>query len=209
MGNSSSAKFSPLHGTEKKISHSNNCVVDKQRILTIDPRSPSEGIPRTPIRVDKYDSFFDDSTATVNGIKQKSEYSSKSPTGGGFTIDLNTFETLDAVLTEDDSIHRDDVAEEGASALSDTKATEKLVSHDNVIAPDSVPHGRLSWMDRLSKRKSITDSPSLFVRLRQKHDYEKRRKSVPHHPVRGDNVSQKTDSHREEHFRKSEEPVIT
>ncbi|KAG5450853.1 hypothetical protein CSKR_110131 [Clonorchis sinensis] len=196
MGNSSPGKFSSADLNNKTSLHSNNSVSEKSKALAIDPRSPSEGIVRTPIQFGNGESFqFEDSKLKTNGDTQ-------SPTmryADAFLTDWCNFETLDGVLTEDDSIHRAEIVEDGIAALSDTEVTSKPKSRKDIPSLDSVPRARLSWVERLSGRRSGYDSPSLFVRLRHKRNYEKRkndRKFQQH----GDS----SDSPQADHFSKSE-----
>ncbi|TGZ69540.1 hypothetical protein CRM22_003692 [Opisthorchis felineus] len=196
MGNSSPGKFSSADLNNKASLHSNNSVSEKSKALAIDPRSPSEGIVRTPIQFGNGESFqFDDSKLKTNGDTQ-------SPTmryADVFLTDWSNFETLDGVLTEDDSIHRAEIVEDGIAALSDTEVTTKPKSRKDIPSLDSVPRTRLSWVERLSGRRSGYESPSLFVRLRHKRNYEKRkndRKFQQH----GDS----SDSPQVDHFSKPE-----
>ncbi|OON21950.1 hypothetical protein X801_02150, partial [Opisthorchis viverrini] len=71
MGNSSPGKFSSADLNNKAPLHSNNSVAEKSKALTIDPRSPSEGIVRTPIQFGNGESFqFEDSKLKTNGDTQ-------------------------------------------------------------------------------------------------------------------------------------------
>ncbi|KER31617.1 hypothetical protein T265_02131 [Opisthorchis viverrini] len=51
----------------------------------------------------------------------------------------------------------------------------RTIARVDIPSLDSVPRTRLSWVERLSGRRSGYDSPSLFVRLRHKRNYEKRK----------------------------------
>ncbi|KAA0190562.1 hypothetical protein FBUS_07995 [Fasciolopsis buskii] len=183
MGNSTSGKSVLFGSSEKKACRSNNCVLDHSNELYLDPRSPSEGIVRTPIQLDRRENGWTthDSLSIPAAAPQNRVALSKSTNVGDVcVIELNNFETLDGFLTEDDSIHRPDFVEERASALSDTNAINKTKCSEYTSNPTTVPKARNSWMDRISRRKSARDSPSLFVRMRQKCDFEKRRANHCH-----------------------------
>nr|CDS34115.1 expressed conserved protein [Hymenolepis microstoma] len=72
--------------------------VKKLKLDDIDPRSPTEGITRTPIVLDK-------STKDENF----------SPLDVKLPFDTSTFESIDGCLTEDDSIHQPDVSTTAAA----------------------------------------------------------------------------------------------
>ncbi|CAH8476523.1 unnamed protein product [Schistosoma turkestanicum] len=129
------------------------------KVQNIDPRSPSDGIVRTPIQIDRNDisSPFD---VTRTPTESSSRYNPGTPY-------FNSYEIPDGVLTEDDSIHRGDKS----SSLSDTEVTNntKTTTHTS----DSNNRFRVSWLEKRIKRKSLYDSPGLFVRFRHKQNYEK------------------------------------
>ncbi|KAF7249578.1 hypothetical protein EG68_07755 [Paragonimus skrjabini miyazakii] len=190
MGNSTPARLTSFGSCERKTSVSNSCVMDRSRILTVDPRSPSEGIIRTPIQIDKCDNFHFEESDLKRG-----EVLTHATCGNSTSVDLNNLDSLNGLLTEDDSIHRTEIVEDGHSALSDTEVSKKVKNRPSFGTPGALSHIRLSWVDRFGKRSSARDSPSLFVRLRHKHNYEKQKTS-------GDGrLSQhgdSSDSHRDE-----------
>ncbi|THD19605.1 hypothetical protein D915_009541 [Fasciola hepatica] len=183
MGNSTSGKSNLFGSSEKKACRSNNCVVDRTNVMYLDPRSPSEGIVRTPIQLDRPENGWktqDCLSVSADTPQNRVGFSKSANVGDVCVIELNNFETLDGFLTEDDSIHRPDLVDEGVSALSDTDMINKAKNTEHLPNQATAPKARLSWMERLGRRKSARDSPSLFVRMRQKHDFEKRRANQCH-----------------------------
>nr|AAW26823.1 SJCHGC04855 protein [Schistosoma japonicum] len=148
--------------TKRKDKHLSpiNILNEHSKVLSIDPRSPSDGIVRTPIQINK-----DDPRSPSPGVI-------RTPIGcsGHFSVERLNFlnsETPDGVLTEDDSLHRGDKS----SALSDTEVTNNTKNETHIGNTNN--RVRLSWLEKPFKRKSLNDSPGLFVRFRQKQNYEK------------------------------------
>ncbi|CAH8612802.1 unnamed protein product [Dicrocoelium dendriticum] len=172
MGNSVSNRSSLSEASEGKRCVYTSRAINKSRVLDIDPRSPSEGIVRTPIQVDQTNDIqFDGIRFSKNGdcVVETVHHDT--------AIELSNFETLDCVLTEDDSLHGTHLGDEGTAALSDTELTTRRKKHTDLSSQNQPSRARLSWVERFSKRKSSYDSPSLFVRLRQKNNYEKQKTS--------------------------------
>ncbi|CAH8841917.1 unnamed protein product [Trichobilharzia szidati] len=136
-------------------------------VLNVDPRSPSEGIVRTPIQIDK----GDPRSPSAGVVRTPLGFSTKLTDGDASTLFLDSFETLDGVLTEDDSIHRGDTEGDKASSLSDTEVTNSLKNRSHKRGSNH--QVRLSWLEKRIKRKSMNDSPGLLVRFRCKQNYEK------------------------------------
>nr|VZI30225.1 unnamed protein product [Spirometra erinaceieuropaei] len=113
----------------------------------IDPRSPTDGIIRTPIVI-------------VNS-------SGDTASNQLFPFDISDFETIDGVETEDDSLHRN----VDTSALSDTVAS----GASNIKTKGPLSRFRHSLMAYRGRNSLLHDSPSLFVRLRQKLWVENKR----------------------------------
>ncbi|VDQ13939.1 unnamed protein product [Trichobilharzia regenti] len=177
MGNYLDFRSSSVSKERDKQPPPLNIPYKQSGVLSVDPRSPSEGIVRTPIQIDKGDP--------------------RSPSAGVVRTPLG-FSTKLTVLTEDDSIHRGDTEGDKASSLSDTEVTNSLKNRResgfhfgptvvlcqyltgtyNILYFQAHERGsnhqvRLSWLEKRMKRKSLNDSPGLFVRFRCKQNYEK------------------------------------
>ncbi|KAK4469894.1 hypothetical protein MN116_007399 [Schistosoma mekongi] len=153
--------------TKRKDKHLSpiNIPHEHSKVLGVDPRSPSDGIVRTPIQINK-----DDPRSPSPGVIRTPIGGSESLLSDLFavgTLDFLNSETPDGVLTEDDSLHRGDKS----SALSDTEVTSNIKNDTHICNTNN--RVRLSWLEKRTKHKSLNDSPGLFVRFRQKQNYEK------------------------------------
>ncbi|VDD74513.1 unnamed protein product [Mesocestoides corti] len=154
MGNASSpAKKSvdddvPLNHDNKKLS-----------FLNIDPRSPTEGIVRTPIVLEK-----------------PSNLDIFQPLKNSLPFDTSEFESIDGCLTEDDSVHHI----ENESALSDG-ALPANGSGDKANRKGG-PFARIrrSLVSHRFRVSQIRDSPSLFVKMRQRQLVEVQKQQCNH-----------------------------
>ncbi|CAH8502444.1 unnamed protein product [Schistosoma mattheei] len=108
MGNYVNFRASPVDKETDK--HLTPIKIPKHsKVLDLDPRSPSDGIVRTPIQIDK-----DDPCSPSCVIRTPVRFSNGLSPGVPY---FNNYETPDGVLTEDDSIHRGNKS----SSLSDTE----------------------------------------------------------------------------------------
>ncbi|CAH8516845.1 unnamed protein product [Heterobilharzia americana] len=180
MGNYLGFRGSPSPKESNKHPSPLNITKRHSEVLNVDPRSPSEGIVRTPIQIN------DPRWPSAGVIRTPIQFSSVEDAS---LCDLNNFGTFDSVLTEDDSIHRGDTVDK-ASALSDTEVTNNL--KNGALKSNSNRRVRLSWLEKRIKHKSLNDSPGLFVRFRHKQNYEKCK--TQKFNICGDSVSHSTDS---------------
>ncbi|CAH8526039.1 unnamed protein product [Schistosoma rodhaini] len=158
MGNYVNFRSSPpVKQTDKLLTPIK--IPKHSKVLDLDPRSPSDGIVRTPIQIDK-----DDPSSPSNVTRTPVRYSNGLSPG---IPCFNNYETPDGVLTEDDSIHRGNKS----SSLSDTEVAHNTKTKTRTC--DSNSKFRLSWFGKRIKRKSLYDSPGLYVRFRHKQNYEK------------------------------------
>ncbi|VDM15906.1 unnamed protein product [Hydatigera taeniaeformis] len=118
-------------------------TVQKLKLLDIDPRSPTDGIVRTPIILDK--------TSNNEGLQ---------PFIGRLPFDTSDFESIDGCITEDDSVHN----ARNTSALSDN-----TVSTNNIKGQKK---GVLTRVRRSLMSRRVHNSPSLMVKLRQREKIE-------------------------------------
>ncbi|CAH8515919.1 unnamed protein product [Schistosoma guineensis] len=176
MGNYVNFRASPVNKETDK--HLTPIKIPKHsKVLDLDPRSPSDGIVRTPIQIDK-----DDPCSPSCVIRTPVRFSNGLSPGVPY---FNNYETPDGVLTEDDSIHRGNKS----SSLSDTEVAHNTKAKTHTC--DSNNRFRLSWFEKRIKRKSLYDSPGLFVRFRHKQNYEKCKKKEQQ--VCEENVTNPTD----------------
>ncbi|EUB64974.1 hypothetical protein ECG_01594 [Echinococcus granulosus] len=135
MGNVS-ASVGKTHGGGEFFS---SPTVQKLKLLDIDPRSPTDGIVRTPIILDK--------ASNNEGFQ---------PFVDRLPFDTSDFESIDGCMTEDDSVHN----VRNTSALSDNAIPTNGRAHKKGALLDRVRHSLMSRQAR--------DSPSLMVKMRQK-----------------------------------------
>ncbi|VDL19904.1 unnamed protein product [Hymenolepis diminuta] len=107
--------------------------VKKLKLNDIDPRSPTEGITRTPIVLDK--STKDENFSLASALTAK------------LPFDTSTFESIDGCLTEDDSIHQPDLS----TATPSDKALKKRDLLDRMRKSLRVHPGLLIQMRRKQK----------------------------------------------------------
>ncbi|KAL5961968.1 hypothetical protein TSMEX_010281 [Taenia solium] len=156
------------HKTHRDRGFSSSPAVQKLKLLDIDPRSPTDGIVRTPIILDK--------------ISNKEGFQ---PFVGQLPFDTSDFESIDGCITEDDSVH----STRNTSALSDN-AIPTNGANDRA-------HNKGAFLARFRRSlipRRIRDSPSLIVKMRQKEMIEhskQQRKQDQGHQTRqeGEDVS--------------------
>ncbi|KAF6780246.1 hypothetical protein AHF37_00276 [Paragonimus kellicotti] len=157
MGNSTPARLTSFGSCERKTSVSNNCVVDRSRILTVDPRSPSEGIIRTPIQIDKCDNFhFEESDLKRGEVLTHA-------TCDNSASDVNNFDSLNGLLTEDDSIHRTEIVEDGHSALSDTEVSKKIKNRPRGLWSVQKPFSVRSTLKNVSRKMIVNRKCKMWI----------------------------------------------
>ncbi|BHF58169.1 hypothetical protein SprV_0100111900 [Sparganum proliferum] len=106
-------------------------------------------------------------TITVQPIDTNIDEQDKEAKNFPVPFDISDFETIDGVETEDDSLHRN----VDTSALSDTVAS----GASNMKTKGPLSRFRHSLMAYRGRNSLLHDSPSLFVRLRQKQRVENKR----------------------------------
>ncbi|VDK35932.1 unnamed protein product [Taenia asiatica] len=205
MGNVSASISKTHQGRE----FSSSPAVQKLKLLDIDPRSPTDGIVRTPIILDK--------SSNKEGFQ---------PFVGQLPFDTSDFESIDGCITEDDSVHN----ARNTSALSDNAIPANGANDRGIVlhllfwcqhrlyccfgwldslnagirnfAPDLKitlvsAHNKVAVLARFRRSlipRRIRDSPSLMVKMRQKEMIEhskQQRKQDQGHQTRqeGEDVS--------------------